>query len=364
VKIFKKFYLIWVFLIGLNTYGMDHVKDFYKPVFASIAVLYGSYFGSKQISCQAHITRSGSNKFYPNFYQSYYDSRQSVDLSTQITHQPIDAKTVKYTINLMWINSKRDNKRAHIFPLSEVGGYCYYTNKYDKNRASYLINLINWAKLNPKSNVILWFDSQMETAQAINRTEIVLKETSPLPGQIELKDVRQFTLVKDYPEVFGEEMPIYFRVDLLRSILLEELIFRHKDTCAVYSDFDCSPLDKAELFDKTTVEKLNKHHFVLADLGSRVNGPENGFQMILYDLRLSKAMQKHLVSRNIAHGYRLLTELGREPSIKMRDLKRKAAQEAVYLSYVNMFSDLGHAVPTKKVDMPLSQIENYKEQLK
>ena len=84
--------------------------------------------------------------------------------------------------------------------------------------------------------------------------------------------------MRSHEPVFNEDMPVYFRVDLLRAIIGDYLL-RHRETqFFVYGDIDMIPLSARELFDKKTVGFLNEYGFVMAKGGFL--GFENGFQIL------------------------------------------------------------------------------------
>jgi hypothetical protein len=157
----------------------------------------------------------------------------------------------KYTINLMWVKDKKDH-----------GPYIFRTKEVEEN----LAKATAWARKNPKTRVVIWYDSATVDEDAvINTYEVLNRIFSQYAQQIAFEDLRQFSEVRNNPSIFSGNIPIYFRVDLLRIICAYHLLKDAKrETYFVYADLDVSPMDRHELFDSSTLIDLFRYGTVMA----------------------------------------------------------------------------------------------------
>lgn len=207
-----------------------------------------------------------------------------------------------YSINLMWINRQVATDQTYIYP----------SNRENNFGKQFLDTILMWAKKNPESTVNVWFDSYLTTNKAIANTQACInqeiKKYSERIASIELKDIRTLTRVKKNPEVFTPEIPIYFRTDLLRALMAEEITRQNKDLHFVYTDFDAQPMTKAHLFDKKTLECLDKYGFVMAYRPNTLRF-ENSFQIFTYNKKLSKALKIMVIKANILRAQSFLEDI-------------------------------------------------------
>lgn len=205
-------------------------------------------------------------------------------------------KPDEYSINLMWINKDRLN------PDQEY----LLGNTADEFRAKFIEPISKWAIANPKSTINVWIDGIMATSKAVENSFNALQ--AALIGSehatIHSRDVRLLKPVSLNPQVFSNKIPIYFRVDLLRAIIGDQVVRNKESKYFVYSDIDMSPLKAEQIFDKKTVNFLKDYGFVMAKGGHL--GFENGFQImsgenqlfldshkkVIIDLSIEMALQK------------------------------------------------------------------------
>ena len=139
--------------------------------------------------------------------------------------------------------------------------YIYQSDRKNDGKQS-LDTILAWAQKNPECTINLWFDSLLATNESVENTRACIsQEIVKYKGEIaviELQDTRQLDRVKKHPEIFSPEIPVYFRADLLRAIVAEELTKKNRDSYCVYVDFDLPTMNKIQLFDKKTLAVINQ----------------------------------------------------------------------------------------------------------
>lgn len=263
----------------------------------------------------------------------WYQAYEKIKMYMGLLNTSLATDYPQYSINLIWINRKLQTSQTYIYP-SEV-----------ENDKKYFNTIITWAKKNPDSTIHLWFDSRTTQPEAVKNTQAAFNEEVAKFGKniakIELNNIRDLSIVKKNPDIFSENMPVYFRADLLRAVLAEEILRQNKTGCFVYTDFDVKPLTKAELFDKKTLENLKKYHFVMAKETNRL-GFENSFQIFTYDETLLKAASTMLIEANLMRARSFLEEL-RHGNFFAKDsmalkIYRAGHQENIFYSYPLMYA--------------------------
>lgn len=176
-------------------------------------------------------------------------------ISTSDKNQPMPPN--KYSINLMWLNRTLDTNQTYILPPS-----CGHGSTAD----DCLSEVLEWQQSNPDASVTLWFDSQYVTKEAINRTQEKLQNMGS-KNSIILRDIRDIPIVKNSPDAFSDNLPIYFRVDLMKFIICVHSIEEDKNQCAIFTDFliggvrqgNLKKMTKEELFSPAVLPGLEKY---------------------------------------------------------------------------------------------------------
>ena len=75
-------------------------------------------------------------------------------------------------------------------------------------------------------------------------------------------------------------LPVYFRVDLVRLIILLELATAYPDYYLIYSDLDTHALTKEQIFTEKTIELLNRFGLVLPPSDIGLVPYENSFHIL------------------------------------------------------------------------------------
>lgn len=202
-------------------------------------------------------------------------------------------KTNDYRINLVWVGKNCNSEFRYIFPVKDAA------EAYEK----FLNPAFSWAKLNPKTIIQVWYDSEMTTPQAIDETRKLIEAKS---SQIVLRDLRTLAKVREHEAAFSAEVPVYFRADLLRLIVSINDIEEERVKYSVYADFDVVPLEKKLIFDQQTIDGIDEHQIVFAKwlwndenffhiITEKNKNKLDAIKFVLIDLMIHKAENKELV---------------------------------------------------------------------
>ncbi len=247
----------------------------------------------------------------------------------------------QYSIHLMWINRSLNLEQAYVYPATAESSH----------GKKYADTLVQWVKGNPEGTINLWFDGALVSNEAIKATDEQLRceitKQGLLASSVKLNNIRDCEQAKKTPEVFSSEIPIYWRADFARAVVMKEQLEQNNDACCVYADFDIEPMAKKELFDGKSLDHLKKRKFVMAHEFNTLQF-ENGFQMFVHEETLLKAMQDMLIDANLIRARSFLEEMQekKEPTSIFRHphvWKRHevAFQENVFYTYPLMYAYLG-----------------------
>jgi hypothetical protein len=172
-----------------------------------------------------------------------------------------------------------------------------------------LMPALEWAEINPNADINIWFDSVYAADNSLQNTQELLMELITernlqdkiSVGKIRFHDVREIEVVKSNPELFSYPIDLYFRIDLLKSVItLHEIedkgkysaIFTDTDTC------DKRKLSETELFSQEYMAALEKNGgFLLAAEGARV---ENFFLQLINNPGMLEATRQAIINVNLA----------------------------------------------------------------
>lgn len=91
--------------------------------------------------------------------------------------------------------------------------------------------------------------------------------------------IEYFGLKIDGSSSLYNKIPVYFKVDLVRLIILLQLVRENPNSYAIYADFDTQPLDEEIIFTEECIKMLDTHGLVLPG-GSNFTKFENSFHII------------------------------------------------------------------------------------
>jgi hypothetical protein len=238
-----------------------------------------------------------------------------------VKEEESDLKDLTYSVSLMWINKSLDENQ-----------------KYIVSKEEYLKPIIAWAlETDKEAPVYFWYDSQHSYPKAIQNTEKYLKEKiGGKRSPILFKDVRNLQYVKENEKVFSNEVPIYFRADLLREIVKDYLASLEDTDFIVYSDLNVPPLSKTKLFDEKTLEQLKKDGLVMSEGHDMNRNYENAFSILdSHNKTMIYASKIGLIDINIDRALYVLEKGYSEK--KGTACSEKNFPQVVYSSYLPMY---------------------------
>lgn len=201
----------------------------------------------------------------------------------------------QYTINMMWLNKTMQSDQIDIFPV------------VDRNDSDIIGKARGWAERNPDAKLNFWYDGQTvtpqqlaHTRQLINMLKAYSENQKTRIAQITLLDIRGFLnqFYANTAEVFAVNIPIYFRVDLLRLMVSLQDVRSCSGICfSVYTDVDVTPMGEQELFTDEVKNGLATKGLVLKEESGWF---ENSFHILSNQQPMMiKALQEAGVNVNI-----------------------------------------------------------------
>lgn len=243
-----------------------------------------------------------------------------------------EAKNIgKYSLNLMWINKTLDLTQKFINPARD-----------EHDLVQNLIEpVLKWAEANPSAHICLWFDSKLTPDAAVQATAHILhiQMSARQIKNIDLCDIRKIKIVSQNPDCFSDQVPIYFRIDMLKVIIIVDSIVQEHMDAAIFSDMEVGDLrpqktrmTKAELFNSNSMQLLKKQGLLL-NAGSSGSLLENQFLQLIKDDRMINAIKCAIVNVNLLRAVNALNS--RDPS-QIEALDRSvflSTRDDVYLYY-------------------------------
>ncbi len=206
-----------------------------------------------------------------------------------------------YSINLMYIQRY------------DIDSQLMFTDFTDKDGPRFgmgpIVNQLNkWRNANPEAEINFWFDSQryINSAAVDDTKQFFIANVA----NVKLRDIREIPFVQDNPDWFLANIPVYFRVDLLKLIIPLYLMEQGVES-VVYADMSiCGEVEEAlgpeNLFKPEVMVKLQKYGLLIGM--DRQDKPENQFvqtlhsEELLYALRHSINCCMLMISNWLNHG--------------------------------------------------------------
>ena len=231
-------------------------------------------------------------------------------MPTQSFFQPVTSLDIpepdSYSIHLMWINKTKNEAQPYI---------CAEQSEADVTQRL-LRPAIEWARANPDANVFIWYDSEHTTSAAVENTHTLL--TQLMQGNqisnLKLRDVRDIPIVQNNPDAFSDLIPVYFRVDLLKCMILVDAIEREHQDSAIFSDLEIGDgrpakdrMTKQELFAPEIMKLLNEAGLILG-----LNGPreENQFIQLINKKNMIEALKIVVINAGLMRLMHMLNTYG------------------------------------------------------
>lgn len=240
-----------------------------------------------------------------------------------------------YSINLFWIHKDK---------LPSASGHLFGTDD-NKLREYVLKPLCDWRQKQPNATINFWYDSATQGGpQQMKETQRILNDDLHL--NVNLRDVRTIPFVRDHPEMMAVSLPVYYRVDLAKALILDNVIVHDKKLYAVVSDADVVAYVKDQLFDKYTVDYLDEFGYMFGSCLQHGGAEqENSFMIMKNDRRsgpIQTKMYKEPRAMNTVDRHRkwIIDEARQKFGTLTGDIKLD--QEKVFGLYLNFKGVLKH----------------------
>jgi hypothetical protein len=219
-----------------------------------------------------------NNKFIEKPLTMNYLNQCSYDLSKEIIYYAYDVANPliykksnvfinSYSLNFMWIHNTYPNfnNNCHMFGNNE--------NDFFSN----LIHPIkSWSNKQPHAIINYWYDGNMINDIIIDNTKLKLINMNVNLNNVHFCNIRNIDLININNGIFNDIIPIYWKVDLLKLIILNHEL-QTKDY-AITIDLDFIAISHDHLFDDKTIHELNDIGVVFGS--AKLAEEENGFIMM------------------------------------------------------------------------------------
>jgi hypothetical protein len=245
----------------------------------------------------------------------------------------IDSPIERYAINLMWLNRTKDNTQTYIGP----------SRSEEELAKKLLAPAIKWSIANPEGRVNLWYDSIYTTSEAVENTQRVLSKLLAENNirNLQLRDIRDIAIVAKNPDVFSVQTPLYFRIDLLKAIIVIDSIESEGNDAAIFSDLEVGNLrpnhdrmTKDTLFSPQILKRLDEAGLILNGTSS---GPENQFLQLGRNQEMIDAIKQIVINANLT---RAIIRLNRVRAGTTEPEGEKIISGLNQLVYLSMISQL------------------------
>lgn len=199
----------------------------------------------------------------------------------------------------MWINKSWNRDAEYLFVN-------------EKQTNTVMECAAKWQAKNPQGTVNVWYDDSYSTEKTKERALEqlrMLKEKDPKLQSMNIVPLSKIPFIKENPDLFSHQMPLYFRIDLLKLMICTHEASQSTNHSAIFTDISSiKPAKKERLFNSTDLKTLDKH-------GVLTNALENQFIQVKGDKR-TLAVLKHVININALRAITLLksnrTDINRE----------------------------------------------------
>jgi len=240
------------------------------------------------------------------------------------TNPPITAD--RYSIHMLWVNPSPmdpNNAPEFLFGKGET-----VEKQRDHFQEHFVQPIARWATKNFGSTLHVWVDRLFALDAVVARSEHAVQEalSNQESAHVLFRNMRELEIVNEYPNAFCSEIPVYYRVDLLKACIADHALQTKMSQFVVVTDLDVVPMSKEELFDQKTVTLLTHYGVVMTKEISSHYGFENSFQM--FNQEHSLMVQTH---------NRTIVNWGIENAL-IRG--RKVSVHSVYTTYPTLFQEV------------------------
>lgn len=247
--------------------------------FLSFLVAYEQGASNEYFSLLLHVANQGRLKdsrleqfeaLAPDKKKKIYDLAYAC--TNPFIHEPMESPVLpnQYSVNFMWINKSK---------ISDSSERLFGDEHDFKDR--FIDPITAWILANPGTRINIWYDEDLVSEEVIKRVREALEKAAGKSNcnLVTFKNIGELEVVQDNPEVFYPEVPVYFRADLLRSVVMDHVLKdpASQEQYAVYADLDVKAMNSKQLFDKRTASFLDQFGFVMTKGGYLKF--ENSFQI-------------------------------------------------------------------------------------
>jgi len=120
--------------------------------------------------------------------------------------------------------------------------------------------------------------------------------------KIFFRDVNSVQTVQKYPNLIKDALCVYFKTDILRFLLMVDLLTNSECELFVYTDLNVEPINKSYLLGTTSMKFLNKfgimflRHRAMDHWTGGFEGFENKFMAAIKDVNVIQAIYQSLLN--------------------------------------------------------------------
>ena len=214
------------------------------------------------------INSLASNSSLLELIKNIYKIYKLVDCVDRLFRDGVDKTDKLYEKEFDFMTNEKLNYLKIYYTYNESFNRINFTGKF-KEDLEFIKSQLNY---NSDNELITFTDSNQPTflhnLEFHSVLELNIWNNPELKSKISLMD---FGFSKDKMIIESEYLlPVYFRVDLVRLIILYELAESNKDSYIIYADLDTIPLDKELIFTQKSIDLLNDYGLVLPGGGLMV----------------------------------------------------------------------------------------------
>ena len=178
-----------------------------------------------------------------------------------------EIKANHYSINLLWMHQEALHASGHLM------------GQNDQLLARHVINPLNdWQSKQPDASLNFWYDGKLVPSTNILETVKRLQLSGLDLKTIRMRDIRDLPYVQKKVGLFDTTLPIYFRVDLAKAVIADDVLRNEHLPFVVTTDSDVAAIVKTQLFDDPTLTALKNVGYAFGSAGAAEE--ENSFIML------------------------------------------------------------------------------------
>lgn len=175
---------------------------------------------------------------------------------------------ISYSINMLCISKDLASGQSYICPEK------YFTPLVESAKL--------WSDANPGTPIHIWYDSTTASERAVAHSRELIEKTlgRSKKSRVLLRNISDIPIVSQNRVLFSGKSPLYFRIDLLKLVIISYEIADNKMQSAIFTDVEVGDLrpqkDRmgyGELFDRETLQQIKL-------VGLLNNGLENQFLQV------------------------------------------------------------------------------------